>query len=60
MLATLAQSESVGIWIQVAQGSVNVNGELLKKGDAIALEKEEAARILGVDASSEILLFELW
>ncbi len=60
MVATLAQSESVGIWIQVAQGSVNVNGEVLQKGDAIALEKEEAARILGVDASSEILLFELW
>lgn len=60
MVSTLAQSAAAGIWIQVAQGSVSVNGELLNKGDAIALEQEEAARISGLDASSEILLFELW
>ncbi len=47
-----------GIWVQVAGGSVVVNGEQLKDGDGAATEGEAAVRIAGVEAA-EVLVFDL-
>ena len=46
-------------WIQVARGSVDVNGTALKQGDGAAIEDETALRISSSDGQSEILLFDL-
>jgi quercetin 2,3-dioxygenase len=45
-------------WMQVARGSVNVNGTDLDQGDAIALTAETQLTVIG-RAPSEILLFDL-
>jgi len=49
-----------GAWIQVARGSVDVNGTKLAEGDGAAIENEA---LLGItadgSAGSEILLFDL-
>ncbi len=47
-----------GAWIQVARGSVDVNGTTLQAGDGAAIENEKSIVISG-DDSSEILLFDL-
>ena len=47
-----------GAWLQVARGSVTVNGVTLKKGDGAAIEDESSLSIVA-GASSEILLFDL-
>ncbi|HXG58634.1 MAG TPA: pirin family protein, partial [Thermoanaerobaculia bacterium] len=45
-------------WIQVAAGTIDVNGTKLEKGDGAAIEQEESLAITaGEDA--EILLFDL-
>lgn len=46
------------LWIQVAKGSVRVNGALLIAGDGVALSNEALARIEGVK-DSEILVFDM-
>jgi redox-sensitive bicupin YhaK (pirin superfamily) len=48
-----------GAWIQVARGSVEVNGQMLSAGDGAAIEDEERIEIRGVGDESEILLFDL-
>jgi quercetin 2,3-dioxygenase len=53
---TLAQGR--GAWVQVARGSVTVNGQALEQGDAAAIEKEAAVSLTGVE-SAEVLLFDL-
>ena len=45
-------------WIHVAKGSVTVNGELLRAGDAAALDQPGKIEIAGQDAA-EVLLFDL-
>ncbi len=50
--------EGRGVWVQVAGGSVVVNGEELKDGDGVAIEGEPAVRIAGVEAA-EVLVFDL-
>jgi redox-sensitive bicupin YhaK (pirin superfamily) len=45
-------------WVHVAKGSLSVNGELLKAGDAAAIEKTAAVEISGQDAG-EVLVFDL-
>jgi redox-sensitive bicupin YhaK (pirin superfamily) len=45
-------------WVQVARGSVQVNGTLLVAGDAAALEQIEQITLVGQTAS-EILIFDL-
>ena len=45
-------------WVHVAKGSLNVNGELLKAGDAAAIEKTSAVELSGVDGA-EVLVFDL-
>lgn len=44
-------------WLQVARGSVSVNGQELAEGDGAAIEGEPSITIQGEDA--EVLLFDL-
>lgn len=47
-------------WLHVGQGEVKINNDrILKKGDAIALEKEDEIKIQGVADQSEFLILEL-
>jgi quercetin 2,3-dioxygenase len=48
-----------GAWIQVARGSVDVNGITLKAGDGAQIEDETSLMITGGAAASELLLFDL-
>jgi quercetin 2,3-dioxygenase len=45
-------------WLQVARGSVHVNGAPLKAGDGAAISKEKEVRVNAVDRA-ELLLFDL-
>ena len=47
-----------GAWIQIASGSVEVNGEPLGKGDGAAIESERKLRIAAKE-ESELFLFDL-
>jgi len=47
-----------GAWIQVARGSVDVNGTTLEQGDGAAFEDESSLAITAAE-ESEILLFDL-
>jgi quercetin 2,3-dioxygenase len=44
-------------WLQVARGTVDVNGQKLKAGDGAAIEDERTLTLTGTDA--EVLLFDL-
>jgi redox-sensitive bicupin YhaK (pirin superfamily) len=46
-------------WVQVARGSVNVNGQTLKAGDGAAVSQESKVQIAGAEDRSEVLLFDL-
>lgn len=47
-------------WIQVANGSLTVNGKELKKGDGAAIAEESKIEIISTgDATAEFLLFDL-
>jgi hypothetical protein len=46
-------------WVQVARGTVNVNGHELQAGDGAAVSQEKLLKIAGVAEKSEILLFDL-
>ena len=52
-------AEGRGAWVQVARGSVTVNGVALQKGDGAAIENESSLTITGAEADSELLLFDL-
>ena len=45
-------------WLQVARGSVKLNGKELKQGDGAAISDEKQVTIEGVE-SAEVLLFDL-
>ena len=47
-----------GGWLQVARGSVNLNGEALRQGDGVAIKTSGPLRIEGV-ADAEVLLFDM-
>lgn len=46
-------------WVQVARGSVTVNGQELQAGDGAAVAQEHLLQINGVAEQSEVLLFDL-
>ncbi len=46
-------------WVQVARGSVQVNGETLNAGDGAALVQESQIRLQGLDDPTEVLLFDM-
>ena len=45
-------------WLQVARGSVELNGKKLSQGDGAAISEEKSLRIKGTE-DAEILLFDL-
>ncbi len=47
-------------WVQMARGSVTVNGKTLRQGDGVAISDESALELTGADSTSaEFLLFDL-
>lgn len=48
-----------GVWLHVAKGSLEVNGETLHGGDAISFEEPQEILILATDTYSEAILFDL-
>jgi len=64
--ALLAKGEKVsheiapgrGGWVQVARGSVSLNGETLAEGDGVAIAASGPLRLEGI-ADAEILLFDM-
>ncbi len=47
-------------WLQVARGSVILNGETLKPGDGAAIAKEDAIQLTNANGEkSEVILFDL-
>ncbi|MGB3692870.1 MAG: pirin family protein [Spirulinaceae cyanobacterium] len=47
------------LWLQVARGSVEINGQLLNSGDGAAITKETDIAIAATNGNTEILLFDL-
>ena len=45
-------------WLQIAKGSVELNGHLLKQGDGAAINEEQELTIYASE-HSEVLLFDL-
>ena len=56
--AELALDPARKTWVQVARGSVEVNGRRLETGDGLALEGERALAVAGGN-DAEILVFDL-
>jgi quercetin 2,3-dioxygenase len=46
-------------WVHVIRGEAAVNGQRLATGDAAALTGETSVRLEGIDANTEVLLFDL-
>jgi len=46
------------VWLQIARGSVTVNGALLEQGDGVAVSDEEQVVVTGRE-KAEVLLFDL-
>jgi quercetin 2,3-dioxygenase len=46
-------------WVQVAKGSVALNGQALVEGDGAAIEDEAAIELIGAEGGGEVLLFDL-
>ncbi len=46
-------------WLQVAKGSLDLNGQSLKAGDGAAISDENLLRIKGLEADTELVLFDL-
>jgi redox-sensitive bicupin YhaK (pirin superfamily) len=46
-------------WIQVINGSLDVNGYTLEKGDGAAISEEKGLKIAATDDDTEFLLFDL-
>ena len=47
------------LWLQVAKGSVEVNGQSLRAGDGAAITQEKDIAIAGTMDNTEVLLFNL-
>jgi redox-sensitive bicupin YhaK (pirin superfamily) len=46
-------------WVQVAQGSITLNGEPLSAGDGVALAQISTLTLVGTSDDSEVLLFDM-
>ena len=46
-------------WVQVAQGTVTLNGEQLRPGDGVALEAGATIALTGTSDDAEILVFDM-
>lgn len=50
---------SRSLWIQIARGSAEINGKVLKAGDGAAITQEQEIAIAATSNETEILLFDL-
>ena len=58
--ATLEIRPGRRAWVQVARGSITLNGQSLREGDGAAIERESTLTLAGVDdAPAEALVFDL-
>jgi redox-sensitive bicupin YhaK (pirin superfamily) len=46
-------------WVHVIRGGAAVNGQALGTGDAAAVTGEDAVTVAGIDANTEVLVFDL-
>jgi redox-sensitive bicupin YhaK (pirin superfamily) len=46
-------------WVHVIRGAAAVNGQALGTGDAAAVTGEDAVTVAGIDANTEVLVFDL-
>src|ERR1035441_5652742 len=46
-------------WVHVVRGAAAVNGQALATGDAAAVTGETAVTVAGIDANTEVLVFDL-
>jgi redox-sensitive bicupin YhaK (pirin superfamily) len=51
--------ESRNVWVQLAVGNLEVNGEKLKEGDGISFENEKELNIKALSDESEFVIFSL-
>ena len=47
------------VWIQIARGSADINGQTLQVGDGVAITQERDIAIIANNDNNEILLFDL-
>jgi quercetin 2,3-dioxygenase len=47
------------LWLHVANGEIQVDGHVLKKGDALKIEEQTALKIKGLASESEFVMMEL-
>ncbi len=52
-------SNDRSVWIQVAKGTVELNGKSLSTGDGAAIAREKAIALTGTTDNTEVLLFDL-
>jgi redox-sensitive bicupin YhaK (pirin superfamily) len=45
--------------VQVARGTATLNGEQLRPGDGVAIEKAGALELVGTSDDAELLLFDM-
>jgi redox-sensitive bicupin YhaK (pirin superfamily) len=57
--AELALEPGRHAWVQLARGTLRVNGTELSAGDGLALSDESSLRIEGTGAEGEVLVFDL-
>ena len=59
--ATLSYQAQPGraLWLQIARGSINLNGQTLTAGDGAAITEAEALNFIGQAENSELLLFDM-
>ena len=56
---TYSLAEGRHAWIQIARGSVTLNGTALKQGDGAAVSQESQAHDHRRTSAAEVLLFDL-
>ncbi|MBL8631549.1 MAG: pirin family protein [Rhodospirillaceae bacterium] len=56
--ASLTLAKNRAAWVQVAKGSITLNGEVLAEGDGAAL-RDETALTLTATSDAEVLVFDL-
>jgi redox-sensitive bicupin YhaK (pirin superfamily) len=57
--AELALAKDRHAWVQIARGTMVVNGKQLAAGDGAALSSESSVRIEATDGGGEVLVFDL-
>lgn len=56
---TVNVKKDMGVWIQMIQGSLDVNSQTLQAGDGAAIEDEQNLNLAAKEKNSEFVLFEL-